>query len=949
MDLSAEEVVRANQLNSLRLLCELPFGQNDIDQLRQTIPPMGIQAWHYPTLAAMVTVGLGIYYYNEGDFWSVFPSLDSPIKQSRWGQHFEDFLVRHNSLETFRSVKDEGGHRYVGPILAHGGIPQSCLPDFFSLITNYGDREQTGQDLIASLKESPGRLVHADKPVQRFIRYGGEVAESFVTRCLALWQCYERGDTCAKCGLPDRVIEKFSAWWPLHRPARRDHVKRLPRPELYIEPAGLGVFIYLPRCDDHPDINPNAHWHVLGKDWAVTRAHEIPVAPSNNWKVTREGSGYTLNGPPDEMPMLFFDPNTGKAISEPSLRRLPAKVWALIRGKISTDPLPILDEEFSRWPGYYLFVFDLTNNLQLRVGDRTFDVRRPFFHCEIDPLVPGVQALDETPVFNVLPEIRWEGKANLSLSKDGIPRGNIDIESAELPILLDTPGKYLIELCGPLGENIRKHFVYLPRLIVQPDPRVMWPNQRSVTWNFKAEAGNIRSRDRSTPFTSYDSIIDFTVEFADYRVDLLAKVPRLSWRLLAQHQEKLADWSTDPISVYLSDLAESDYPLLECTFGSTVPDPRISLLGRRAASRLEGKQQRRGDQSSWYFDLRAVRDVLEASGQSEEFDLIIESRTGYEHYRGKILSVRPHWDLRHPDAHWKKQGDQHVIHVAWNESGKPIVGRWLIVIPLWRPWEGAILQHDFNERERNGHTWRLPLSDLMPGRYVVKAVHAPWNCDDWIAAQAVWQKTIDVYKESWPQTFVHQQTAPSVDLYLQSLLAHWYHHQLVAQQPLSPSGLTCDELSRVLDGLKLTDTLEPINLPKNSGRSLDIFTLNPVATTEVYRLLSGQRLPDIWRKVLPPPEVITLELNENDQMFVGELAFQYTVLGTAARHIRFQFGQRALSGVLAKWHRNLVKEKPPVDEVIFLCEKFHIFDKETRERKREYEQLKTKYQSREAV
>src|SRR5262249_27915459 len=367
MDLLSEEVVRSSQINNLRLVCELPFTQNDIDQLRYTLLPMGLQAWHYPTLAAVMTVGLGIYYYNEGDFWSVFPSLDSGIKQSRWGQNFEDFLFKHNSLENFRVVKDEGGRRYVAPILAHGGIPQSCLPDFFSMITRYGDREQTAQDLIASLKESPGRLVHADKPVQRFIKYGGEVAEDIVSRCLALWQCYERGDTGAKCGLPDRVVEKFSAWWRDHKPARRDHVKRIPKPELCIEPAGLGVFVYLPRCDDHNEIAATSHWDFAGKKWAVTRAHEIPVAPSDTWKITRNLSAYTLNGPSDEIPILFFDPNSGRFIPDPSLRRLPAKVWALIRGKVSTDPPAMLDEEFSRWPAYYLYVFDLTNNLQLRV------------------------------------------------------------------------------------------------------------------------------------------------------------------------------------------------------------------------------------------------------------------------------------------------------------------------------------------------------------------------------------------------------------------------------------------------------------------------------------------------------------------------------------------------------------------------------------------------------
>ena len=790
----------------------------------------------------MMTVGLGIYYYNEGDFWSVFPGLDSPIDRSRWGQKFEEFLVHHNSLESFRSIRDEGGHRYVGPILAHGGIPQSCLRDFFNLITRYGDREQTGQDLIENLTDSLPKLALADKPVQRFIKYGGEVAESFVSRCLALWHCYERGDTGAKCGLPDRVVEEFSGWWPDHRPARRDHVKRMPKPELCIEPAGLGVFLYLPRCDDHPDIGANAHWHVLGKNWAVTRAHEIPVAPSDTWKVTRRGSAYTLSGPPDQLPVLFFDPNTGKAISEPSLRRLPAKVWTLIRGKIPTEPPPSFNEEFSCWPGYYLAVFDLTNNLQVRVGNVTFEVRRPFFHCHSDPLVQGVYASDGTPVFNALPEIEWDGKANLSLFKDGVAQGNIDIESTELFVFLDKPGNYAIELRGPLGENVHKQFVLIPGLSAQPKPPVMWPHQESVKWYFSAAAAIIKSGVSSSPFTCYGPVLDFTVESFGSEFHLQAKVPQLYWRLLAEHQEKFCEWSRDPVSVWLSDLAETDYPLLECTFGSFAQEAAVVLIGKYSASTLQAKRQRSGEQSSWYFDLRAVRDMLEASGRSEEFELLIQSNDGYEHYREKVLSVRPRWDLRNPDAHWKKEGDQHVIHVTWKESGKPITGRWLVVIPLWRPWEGAIVQHQFSDRERIGHKLQLPLSDLLPGRYIVKAVHAPWGCDDWLTAQAVWEKTVDVYKESWPRTFAHREAASTVDIYLQSLLAHWYHRQLVRRPPIPPSGLTAHEICRFLDGLKLTNSLKPIEIPKDSSGSLDIFIANTVATTEAYALVSGQTI-----------------------------------------------------------------------------------------------------------
>ena len=946
MDYATEETARSIQLAGKRLLCEIPFERNDIEKLRQDLLLKGIQAWDYPTLAAMMTVGIGIYHYNHGDFWSEFPDLSSPADKSNWGRKFEDFITQHDSLETFRSIKDEGGHRYVGAILAHGGIPQTCLPDFFNLITSFGDREQSGQDLLESIK---GRRVQADKPVQRFLKYGGEVAEDFVSRFLALWQCYERGDMRATCSLPDRVVKEFSAWWTEHKPKKRSNSKRMPRPELCIEPAGLGVYLLLPRCDNHPDIGANKCWHVLGKKWAVTRVHEIPVTPSRTLKVSGVGPEYTLEGPSDELPILFFDPNTGKVISEPSLRRLPAKVWALFKGNLEAYPPPNFEEEFSQWPGYQLAVFDLTDKCQLLIGNNTFDVRQQFFHCDADPVVQHVHSRNGTPVFSSLPGIGYEGKANLSLIKDGEPQGNIDIVSGELSVLLDKPGDYLIELRGPLGENIRKHFVLIPGLTVLPRPQVMWPNQKTVKWDLSVETGNIKSGDVTPPFTRYDPSLAFNVECAGYEIDLHAEVPQLHWRLPYFQEGETTEWTAEPLTVWLKDLYQADYPLLECTFGSLGEDTEVFLIGKHSASKLQAKQQKSGGNYSWYFDLRAVRDELEATGKSEEYDLLIRSRNGTEHFRGKVLSARPQWYVQEFSAKWKKKEDQHIVDVSWRENGKPLTCRWLVVIPLWRPWEGAVLRHQFGDNERSGHKWDVPLSDLRPGRYIVKAVHAPWGCDDWIEAQAAMERIIDIYPESWPETFGNHHVTGTVDSYLQSLLAHWYRPQLVQQPQLPPSGLSADEIRRFLDCLRLANRLVRINIPQDGSGSLNIFCENTMATTESYVSLSEQALDDIWQQVLPSPEIITLELNENDKHFVREVAFQYTNLKTAARHIKLAHRQRVLSGLLGKWYRNLSKENPPVDEVIFLCEKYRIFEGQSPVRKREYEKLKSEYQSREAV
>jgi hypothetical protein len=946
MDLIAEETARAEQLKGRRLLCEIPFEKDDIDTLQQSLLPQGIEAWnHSPALTAMMTVGLGVYYYDRGDFWKPFPCINSPVDQSIWGKKFEGFLD-HHYLETFRSIRDEGGHRYVAPILAHGGIPQTCLPDFFRLMTDSGDSEQSGHDLIDILKNSPTKLNLADQPIKRFLKYGGEVAEDFVSRFLALWQCYERGEMGANPGLPGRVVKEFSVWWPENRPTRRDNFKRMRKPDLRIEPDGCGVFLHLPRCDDHPDVGANGRWRALGQDWATTREHEIPLQPDIKWEVSIIRRTYTLIGATEESPILFFDTNTGKQIPEPSLRRLPTQVWALFSGDLQADPSPSRDESFLQWPGYHLAVFDLSNKHQLRVGSSTFDVRRPFFDYVDDPSVRGVRGRDGTQVFFSLPKIEWEGKANLSLTKDGVPQGNIDIESDELLVLLDKPGDYEIDLRGPLGESIHRHFLLIPGLTVQPSPEVMWPSQRYIEWHLSAKTGSVKSGDTLPPFTRYDSAVEFEVVYTDHEIGLLAEVPQLRWRL--PYSQESGEWSNNTLPpVWLDDLKEANYPTLECNFGSQREDVAVTLVGRHSASEFEAKPRRSGDQSSWYFDLRRVRDELEAAGRSEEFELLIRSKNGTEYCREKVLSIRSRWHMENFFAEWKKVNEQHVINVSWREPDRPITGRWLVVIPLWKPWGGAVLQHPFDSAERNGYVWRLSLPDLQPGRYMVKAVHAPWGSDDWIAAQAVCQQAINVYPESWTESFGSQQMTPTVDFYLQALLAHWYRPQLVKKPPMPPVGLEEKDVLHFLDGLRLADDLEHIKIPRDGSSSLNIFCVNAMATTEAYKSLQQQPLAEVWTKVLPCPEIITLEPSKNDILFIKEVAFQYTNLQTA-KHIK-HYKQRQLSGVLVQWHKNLGKEYPPVDEVIFLCEKFRIFEHQSSACKRVYEQLKSEYQSQEAV
>lgn len=934
-----------------RLICELAFDCGELDQWRELLFSEDLSErlsfLTLPSLAAVVTVGGGIYHYNQGEFWSAFPMLDTSAVRSAWGKGFEDFLKQHESLETFRFFKEQGALRYVAPILAHGGIPQSCLPDFFALITRYGDPEQSSQELIELLREHKNYMDHIDKPIQRFLLYGGEVSEEFVARVLALWESHERGDGGGTLGLPRRVVEAFATWYADHKPSMSQRLRHLPRPELRLKPGDLGVFLYLPRCDDHPKIGPKACWQALERKWAVTQIHEIPLALDKYWSVTCADHETLLEGVTEATPAIFFDPSTGHAIPNPDRRRLPTNLWIVYKKSINTEPTPCYTEELPEWPGFCIAVFDLMDCTYLDISDNHFEVRRPFFCCDDDPEVSGVRTVDNIPVFNLAPRIAWEGQANLTLKKDGQFSGNIDIEANELGILIDEVGTYDIILRGPLGQNIHKHFVLIPGLIMEPDPQVMWPDTKRIKWDVSVNHLEIQSPDGcAPPFFSNQSHIQFQAIPGDLIIDLVAEVPQLRWRLVMSDDE-ISEWGNKAEIIDIQDLIHSNYPRLVCELGIGSVQVDVSLVGKHdLIPPPQGRRSKVSQQNTWNFDLRPVRDEVEASGQAEKFELLVKSPEGSKLYCGNILTVRPQWDLSGFHVGPVKEENPYVIHVTWGEQGRVIAGRWLVLIPAWWSRGENILEHQLEENERSSYEWRLPLSDLRPGHYIVRALHAPWGRVDWVEAESIAEHTVDVNKPSWQEAFNIETGQATIENYRESLFAHWYRPELIPRPPPAPTGLTHTQVKQFLDEVQRSDKVEPLRIPRDGSGALNIFCFNPNATTEVIQSMDRDCILDIWWRILPSREIILLEPSPPDMEFIKGIAFQYhgKVLGTASKWIKQRHKRKYLSDILKNWHRNITSNAPSVKEVIFLCEKFRLSENMSLGERREYEKLKNTYQ-----
>lgn len=136
-----EELLR-NRLEDLSLLSEITLTQRDYEhlsglireQIRGFTRSMGLLWRQTPTAMAYFMVHAGIHGYQDGDYWSaIWDALEiksAPNKERTIGRYFLRFLQEHE-LPIFQVSR---GHRYVTPILLHGGIPTSCLPEYFEQV-----------------------------------------------------------------------------------------------------------------------------------------------------------------------------------------------------------------------------------------------------------------------------------------------------------------------------------------------------------------------------------------------------------------------------------------------------------------------------------------------------------------------------------------------------------------------------------------------------------------------------------------------------------------------------------------------------------------------------------------------------------------------------------------------------------------------------------------------
>jgi hypothetical protein len=470
---------------------------------------------HWPAVHVLVTSGLAADHYESGTFWPALASqLDRELDQAfqrDWGTAFLANL-RALGLPTFDDDSD-AGTRYVGRILMHCGVPTYCLSDYYRLVLERRSRVAgiNPEELVswAGTRAAQDQLYGIDKPVARFLRYGGDFAVDVTDRVFDLLDAVAAGGSGADVALPERfrqVALRMSAdgrLIPTQRSSNRSAIDTDIRPRLVVDPFGQGPLLRLPPVGDAPD--GSAVW-LVELDGAMTRVQTQAVLPGLNEPAPQ--TNVPLPGPvrsasvalqnrqhlqtmltviDDKQPLLAFGDDF---IAIPPSVPLPGRhTWLLFPGErenihisgnasvVTESPLP------PGWSGWSLTLVDLSGATAVSFAGKSRPVRhQAAARILTDEPVPGVRTTAGLPVFASVPTIslppelggaRWEVSlldATGTTTRQWRSGDGGDPTSLWSSVPRPMLGTFTIRVRGPWGRGATRTVTVVEGLRVTFDP-----------------------------------------------------------------------------------------------------------------------------------------------------------------------------------------------------------------------------------------------------------------------------------------------------------------------------------------------------------------------------------------------------------------------------------------------------------------------------------------------
>lgn len=467
---------------------------------------------HVPSCVAVALTGAAIDVYQGGAFWpGFFQRLGTPGQQQdqqAWG---EAFLRAIDTFELPEFRSDD--RKYLGPILAHAGIPNYCLADYFVALDTAVRRVGLDATAVASwaLPRVDTALANIDVPVRAFLARGDMYSVDFIDRTMDVLIRLSRDDDPSASRLPDRVVEAARRHLEAEPRGRRHYSARAAtsdkRASLTLDVVDGVVKLTLPAI---PRIDEDVEWLVTTGDQTerVRPAKQMGGAHIGTREVTHvvkrpahtihvHAAGLDRTQDIDlidaDDPIVFFTDN-GEHVSG-RLTLSGAEVWALYAAP-TPDFVPGFSERVVHnaepplgWVGWRLSLLDLkgANSISLSPNHSTHRVRNDVrVALETTSLVPsarsgghGVHAA--SPVLHIPDGIAAEWRLTVVDTDRGVTvvdrtiTSSADVhddadpfEGVPRPIV----GRYSIAVRGPLGKGLTRDIAMAEGLEIEFSTRM---------------------------------------------------------------------------------------------------------------------------------------------------------------------------------------------------------------------------------------------------------------------------------------------------------------------------------------------------------------------------------------------------------------------------------------------------------------------------------------------
>ncbi len=770
------------------LISELPLTEEDTCLLKQIVSNHASAAVGNTTSSMKIEdiaplafscylVVMGVENYDEGTFWKAIEKAlgrSGSKWQKRWGEVFLETLKK-NHLSIFYF---QGAHKYVSQILAHGGIPDFCLHDFFEKLLwptvdgTFDADPGRAEEIIAEWRLRPGLYQSTDQPVRRFIGSGGKTAADFLARCIEMARIAydeEMVPQASELGLPIRVVERFKEW--LSKRGDLKHSKRnvfFRRPIICLDDYGE-VQCILPeqilnensetkelRCrivaDEHELFSEQIPSYKRQK-CVHTEEREFYLPPAKKYEVILQGETRRLR----EWSFEGMHPDKWMAFDEGrrliTAQELPRdKLWVVVPdGMVFNPEVPVLEriKGTGHWGDYVFWCVNTSKAENLYLCDRLSHKKKLPLRSEREPYLdgtplPSVQSRGLPVYAGRLPEIviplassdeisRWDlfverlsqsaAKQKKCLPLRRVTGSESDGNSAV--VLLEDEqligkvklGIYRVKARGPLGRDKQFDFAFVQQLEYEFDRQIYLEGDEVNLTLLIDPLCELESSKDETKVSGNNGVFEVISSKHSQALELKLKLGEIELPLT--FDIPCLRWALRNESrsfSWRSDSIEIQIEELEASEMSLrVQAPLPS--GSVAELCLDGTNHAvKGEvrNGKVQFYLRPFLDSLRGLGKPLACFSLRFPGIPWRDYSLCPLQVRTCWTVESFDYEHERTGGVRTLILGWRDKGC-VRNRRLRLWDLWRPWrEPAAFDIPDGKSELE---IELPVCDFPAGMY----------------------------------------------------------------------------------------------------------------------------------------------------------------------------------------------------------------------------------------